>query len=75
MPATGNSLPPHDELYRIRHSAAHIMAQAVVELFPQARLGIGPPTEQGFYYDFGLPRTVTPADLEGIEARSPPARP
>ncbi len=57
------------ELYRIRHSAAHIMAQAVVELMPEAKYTIGPPIENGFYYDFDLPRTLTPEDLEKIEKR------
>ncbi len=67
---------PHDRLYEIRHSAAHVMAQAVLELYPEARLGIGPPTATGFYYDFdlgagedGRPRTFTPEDLEQIEQR------
>ena len=57
------------ELYRIRHSAAHIMAQAVVEMFPEAKYTIGPPVENGFYYDFDLPRTLTPEDLQKIEKR------
>ncbi len=57
------------DLYRIRHSAAHIMAQAVVEMFPEAKYTIGPPIENGFYYDFDLPRTLTPEDLEVIEKR------
>ena len=57
------------QLYRIRHSAAHIMAQAVVEMFPEAKYTIGPPVEDGFYYDFDLPRTLTPEDLEKLEAR------
>ncbi|HET9587669.1 MAG TPA: threonine--tRNA ligase [Anaerolineales bacterium] len=56
-------------LYRIRHSAAHIMAQAVVEMFPEAKYTIGPPIENGFYYDFDLPRNLTPEDLEQIEKR------
>lgn len=56
-------------LYRIRHSAAHVMAQAVMEMFPQAKIAIGPPIEDGFYYDFDLPRNLTPEDLEQIEAR------
>ncbi len=56
-------------LYRIRHSLAHIMAQAVLEMIPQAKYTIGPPIEDGFYYDFDLPRTLTPEDLEHIEAR------
>ena len=57
------------ELYRIRHSAAHIMAEAVIEIFPEAKYTIGPPIENGFYYDFDLPRTLTPEDLEKIEKR------
>jgi threonyl-tRNA synthetase len=57
------------ELYRIRHSCAHIMAQAVVEMFPEAKYTIGPPVENGFYYDFDLPRPLTPEDLEKIEKR------
>lgn len=58
------------QLYRIRHSAAHVMAQAVMEMFPgQARIAIGPPIEDGFYYDFELPRGLTPEDLEVIEKR------
>lgn len=56
-------------LYRIRHSAAHIMAQAVLEFFPQAKYTIGPPIENGFYYDFDLPQPLTEADLEKIEKR------
>jgi threonyl-tRNA synthetase len=57
-------------LYSIRHSVAHIMAQAVMELFPgEAKIAIGPPIEDGFYYDFDLPRPLTPEDLEGIEQR------
>ena len=43
----------------IRHSAAHVLAQAVQELFPQAKLGIGPPITDGFYYDFAMPRPFT----------------
>jgi threonyl-tRNA synthetase len=56
-------------LYRIRHSAAHVMAQAVLEMFPEGKIAIGPPIEDGFYYDFDLPRSLTPEDLEKIEAR------
>ncbi len=56
-------------LYRIRHSAAHIMAQAVLEMFPDGKITIGPPIENGFYYDFDLPRNLTPEDLEKIEKR------
>ena len=56
-------------LYKVRHSAAHVMAQAVVEMFPEAKYTIGPPVENGFYYDFDLPRNLTPDDLEAIEKR------
>ncbi|MDL1912594.1 threonine--tRNA ligase, partial [Chloroflexi bacterium CFX6] len=56
-------------LYKIRHSAAHVMAQAVLEMFPEAKYTIGPPVENGFYYDFDLPRNLTPEDLEQIEKR------
>lgn len=56
-------------LYRIRHSAAHVMAQAVLEFFPEAKYTIGPPVENGFYYDFDLPRPITNEDLEKIEKR------
>jgi len=56
-------------LYRIRHSTAHIMAQAVLEKFPDAKIAIGPAIEEGFYYDFDLPRPLTPEDLQAIEKR------
>ena len=56
-------------LYRIRHSTAHVMAEAVLQLFPDARIAIGPAIEDGFYYDFDLPRALTPEDLAVIEAR------
>jgi threonyl-tRNA synthetase len=54
---------------RMRHSAAHVMAEAVQEMFPDARFGIGPAIEDGFYYDFELPRSLTPEDLPEIEQR------
>jgi threonyl-tRNA synthetase len=57
------------QLYRIRHSAAHVMAQAVLEFYPQAKYTIGPPVENGFYYDFDLPQPLTNEDLEKIEKR------
>lgn len=56
-------------LEKIRHSAAHLMAEAVLELFPNAKFAIGPPIEDGFYYDFDLPRSLTPEDLETIEQK------
>ena len=65
-----------DLLYKIRHSTAHVMAQAVMELYPDAKLAIGPPIENGFYYDFdlgtdgdGKPVAFSPEDLEKIEKR------
>ena len=57
------------QLYKLRHSAAHVMAQAVLEMFPEGKIAIGPPIENGFYYDFDLPRNLTPEDLEQIEKR------
>jgi threonyl-tRNA synthetase len=57
------------KLYRIRHSMAHVMAQAVLEIFPEAKLAIGPPIEEGFYYDFDLPRPLTEDDLKDITKR------
>jgi len=59
----------HDPIDAMRHSAAHVMAEAVLELFPGAKLGIGPAIENGFYYDFDLPRSLTPEDLAAIEER------
>ncbi|MGH9235604.1 MAG: threonine--tRNA ligase, partial [Acidimicrobiales bacterium] len=58
-------------LYTIRHSTAHVLAQAVLDLFPAATFGIGPPVEDGFYYDFELPggAAFTPDDLDRIDAR------
>jgi len=56
-------------LYRIRHSTAHVMAQAVLDQFPQAKIAIGPAIEDGFYYDFDLPRPLSLDDLSAIEAR------
>jgi threonyl-tRNA synthetase len=56
-------------LYKLRHSTSHVMAQAVLEKFPEGKVAIGPPIENGFYYDFDLPRPLTPEDLEEIEAR------
>ena len=52
-----------------RHSLSHILAQAVLQMFPEAKLGFGPPIEQGFYYDFELPRTLIPEDLKLLEEK------
>ena len=57
------------ELGPMRHSAAHVLAEAVLDLFPGTKLGIGPVIDDGFYYDFLLPRPLTPDDLPAIEAR------
>ncbi len=53
----------------IRHSAAHVLAQAVQQQFPEAKLGIGPPVRDGFYYDFAVDRPFTPEDLQALEKR------
>jgi threonyl-tRNA synthetase len=58
-----------EKLYALRHSTAHVMAGAVLELFPEAKFGFGPPVTDGFYYDFDLPRALTPDDLGKIEAK------
>jgi threonyl-tRNA synthetase len=58
-----------EHLHRLRHSTSHVMAQAVLEKFPEGKIAIGPPIERGFYYDFELPRPLTPEDLEELEAR------
>src|SRR3989442_1203942 len=58
-----------DGLHVLRHSTAHVMAQAVCDLFPGAKYAIGPPIEDGFYYDFELGVSLTPEDLPKIESR------
>lgn len=58
-----------EQLYKLRHSTAHVMAEAVLEMFPEGKLAFGPPIENGFYYDFDLPRSLTPEDLSEIEER------
>lgn len=58
-----------EKLSMIRHSMAHVMAEAVLEMFPDAQIAIGPSIENGFYYDFELPRQLTENDLEEISAR------
>jgi threonyl-tRNA synthetase len=59
----------NDQLHRLRHSASHVMAQAVLEMFPGGKVAIGPAIEDGFYYDFDLPRNLLPEDLDKIEVR------
>jgi threonyl-tRNA synthetase len=68
-PMALEQFPKDERLYRMRHSAAHIMAEAVLEMFPEAKFAIGPPIDVGFYYDFELPRALTPEDLPEIEGR------
>ncbi|MFC2036574.1 threonine--tRNA ligase, partial [Chloroflexota bacterium] len=58
-----------EKLYKLRHSTAHVMAEAVLEMFPEGKLAFGPPIENGFYYDFDLPRPLTLEDLAEIEER------
>lgn len=67
MPKIQEERYQDSQLYRIRHSTAHIMAEAVLEKFPSAKIAIGPAIDEGFYYDFDLPRPLTPEDLAGFE--------
>src|SRR5437763_811922 len=72
LKAAGEKYVPKDydpTLYKLRHSLAHVLAQAVVEKFPQAKPTIGPPIEYGFYYDFDLDVNPTEGDLEWISNR------
>ena len=64
-----DELDEAERLTRMRHSAAHVLAEAVLEVFPEAKYAIGPPIENGFYYDFDLPRPLTPDDLVDLEQR------
>ena len=57
------------QLYKIRHSAAHVMAEAMLERFPEAKIAIGPPIEDGFYYDFDLPAAINDEDIKWVERR------
>ncbi len=65
----GVSVDSEDGRAVLRHSTAHVLAQAVQELFPSARLGIGPPVQDGFYYDFDVAQPFTPEDLAALETR------
>src|ERR1019366_848831 len=58
-----------ESLYIYRHSTAHLLAAAVIELYPETKLGIGPPIDNGFYYDFDRAEPFSPADLETIEQK------
>ncbi|MEV2200495.1 threonine--tRNA ligase [Streptomyces fradiae] len=65
----GVEISSEDGLAILRHSTAHVMAQAVQELFPEAKLGIGPPIKDGFYYDFDVEKPFTPEDLKAVEKK------
>jgi threonyl-tRNA synthetase len=69
MPDSPQQAYKDSHLYRVRHSAAHVMAQALLETFPDAKIAIGPPIDDGFYYDFDLPRPITESDIASIESR------
>ena len=66
---TQDQADANSDLYRIRHSLAHVMAQAVLQIRPGAKLGFGPPIDDGFYYDFILPEPITEDDFRDIEKR------
>ena len=70
MPEKNNNQQYEDtHLFRVRHSLAHVMAEAVLERFPEAKFAIGPPIEDGFYYDFALPRPIEDKDVKWVEKR------
>src|SRR5262245_10591686 len=66
---SGETKPADSPIEIYRHSSAHLLAAAVTELFPQAQCGIGPPTEDGFFYDFLVEKPFTPEDLQAIEKK------
>src|SRR5438034_3212026 len=66
---SGETKPADSPIEIYRHSSAHLLAAAVTELFPDAQCGIGPPTEDGFFYDFLVSRPFTPEDLAAIEKK------
>jgi threonyl-tRNA synthetase len=68
-PAKPSETADNDKLETMRHSASHVLAEAVLSIFPDAKFGIGPATQDGFYYDFDLPRPLTTEDLPIIEAK------
>lgn len=69
MPPRSPKPEATDPLYGMRHSCAHMLAQAVLQVFPDAKLGVGPVIENGFYYDFQLSRTLTPEDIKDLQKR------
>src|SRR5437867_5317792 len=62
-------MPKNEKLDTKRHSLAHLMAASILELFPEAKFGVGPVVEDGFYYDVHLGRSLTPEDLQAIEKK------
>ena len=66
---SGETKPADSPIEIYRHSSAHLLAAAVTELFPEAQCGVGPPTDDGFFYDFLVPRPFTPEDLTAIEKK------
>ena len=69
MAEYGEHESSEDPLHVLRHSTAHLLAAAVVELYPDAKYGIGPPVEDGFYYDFAFSKPISESDLPAIESR------
>lgn len=69
-PVDFSKLSEQEQMARIRHSAAHIMAEAVLQIYPDAKIAIGPAIENGFYYDFDLPESITPEVLDKIEKKT-----
>ena len=67
--ASQDQVDESEWLRRMRHSAAHVLAQVVLQMFPDGKFAIGPPIDTGFYYDFDLPRPLTPEDLSEIQKR------
>src|ERR1041384_6408709 len=66
---SGESKPADSPIEIYRHSSAHLLAAAVTELYPDAQCGIGPPTDDGFFYDFLVTKPFTPEDLTAIEKK------
>ncbi|TMF02448.1 MAG: threonine--tRNA ligase, partial [Chloroflexi bacterium] len=69
QPGAASGQSSQDPLHVLRHSTAHLLAAAVIELYPDAKYGIGPPVEDGFYYDFAFSKPLAEADLPAIESR------
>src|SRR5712691_780473 len=65
----GDHESSEDPLHILRHSTAHLLAAAVMELYPGAKYGIGPPVQAGFYYDFAFTKPISESDLAAIESR------